>query len=176
MRCQDHCVSEHNSTLPICFVPVVRKCQREPAQLVDKMASEQRWGWWSWKGPAETGDKEETGDLLGLVWEAQRAASLRGTGLTRVPLRGERHQNKELPLWPRGHGRYSLCSLLGIYQLCRKHEKELRCFVAKGGDRDIKTDAAGCRKNNQAIYTHTPFRPIVGTAEAEGGFWFQGDL
>lgn len=60
--------------------------------------------------------------------------------------------------------------------MCCKYEKKLHCFVAKGGDRDVKTDAAGCRKNNQAIYTHSLFHPIVRIAEAEGGFWFQDDL
>lgn len=46
----------------------------------------------------------------------------------------------------------------------------LRCLVAKGGDGDLKTDAAGCQKNNQAVYTHF-VHPGVGTAEPEGGFW-----
>lgn len=78
-------------------------------------------------------------------------------------------------LWLGEHSRYLLCSLLGILQLCHKYKK-LRCFIAKGGDRDIKTDAAGCWTNNQAIYTQNPFRPIVRIAEADGGFCFQGDL
>jgi len=74
------------------------------------------------------------------------------------------------------HGRYLLCSLQGIFQLCCKYEKKLQCFVAKGGDRDIEADAAGCWKNSQAIYTYNPFCPVVRIAEAEGGFWFQNDL
>lgn len=46
----------------------------------------------------------------------------------------------------------------------------LHCLVAKGGDRDLKADAAGCQKNSQAIYTHL-VRPGVRIAEPEGGFW-----
>lgn len=126
---------------------------------------------------SDGGNKQETGDLLGLVWKVWRAVALTvGWGSQQVPLPGERHQNKELMLWLRERARYLLCSLHGIFQLCCKYEKKLQRFVAKGRDRDIKADAAGCRKNNQAIYTHNLFCPIVWIAEAEGGFWFQDDL
>lgn len=69
----------------------------------------------------------------------------------------QRHRNKTLALWLRERGRSLLCSSHGIFQWCCKHGKKLRCSVAKGGDRDIKTDAAGCRKNNQVIYTRDLF-------------------
>lgn len=36
----------------------------------------------------------------------------------------------------------------------------------------MKTDAAGCWRNSQAIYTHNPFHPIVGIT----GFCFLNDL
>ncbi|PKU32040.1 phosphatidylinositol 5-phosphate 4-kinase type-2 hypothetical protein [Limosa lapponica baueri] len=51
-------------------------------------------------------------------------------------------------------------NLLGIFQLCCKYEKKPQRLVAKGGDRDVKADAAGCRKNSRAIYTHSLFIPI----------------
>lgn len=71
-------------------------------QLVDRMASEQRRGWWSWKGPAETGDKEESGDLLALAWEAQRAARLGGTGLTARPAAWGEAPQQRAPVVPQG--------------------------------------------------------------------------
>lgn len=45
----------------------------------------------------------------------------------------------------------------------------LRCLVAKGGGRDLKADAAGCQKSDQAVYTHF-VHPGVRIAEPEGGF------
>lgn len=75
-------------------------------------------------------------------------------------------------VWLREGSRQLPCGLLGIFQLCCTYEKKLQCFVAKGGDREMKTDAAGCWRNSQAIYTHNPFHPIVRIT----GFWFLNDL
>lgn len=71
-------------------------------QLVDKMASEQRRGWWSWKAPAGTGGEEETGDLLGLFWEVQRAASRGVMGLTPSPAAWGQAPEQEAPVVAQG--------------------------------------------------------------------------
>lgn len=61
-----------------------------------------------------------------------------------------------------------LRELIPALQFSWDFPARVHCLV-KGGDRDLKADAAGRQKNNQAIYTH-PVRPGVRIAEPEGGF------
>lgn len=87
-----------------------------------------------------------------------------GGAHSKAQLPGERQQNKELVSWLR--------ELIPALQFSWDFPALLLCLVAKGGDRDLKADAAGCQKSNQAIYTHLG-HPGVGAAEPEGGFWWR---
>lgn len=96
--------------------------------------------------------EETNGSLVTCLTESGRCEEQWAEARSNSPT-WQRHHNKTLVLWLRERGRSLLCSSHGIFQWCCKHRKGLRCSVAKGRDRDVKTDASGCQKNNQVIYT-----------------------